>query len=200
MRKWVSIVLMLLLLSLAGTVLAAERVPLRVAVLPVLDQTGGWLDRDGAAMLSARLQQEFYVPLNDTLQAVVYVPQTEVLAAYNSLVLDARTQGKKLTLEDTLTQLALKLPADLVLNLAVDSWYERTYINWEGDSCTEASASLTLYGWNQRTQQPIRENASRWVNDDTSAVGGVDQQGSEALDELLGKLQLRKLIFPLQGK
>ena len=88
----------------------------------------------------------------------------------------------------------------LVLNLAVDSWYERTYINWEGDSCTEASASLTLYGWNQRTQQPIRKNASRWVNDDTSAVGGVDQQGSEALDELLGKLQLRKLIFPLQGK
>ena len=200
MRKWVSIVLMLLLLSLAGTVLAAERVPLRVAVLPVLDQTGGWLGRDGAALLSARLQQEFYVPLNDTLQAVVYVPQTEVLAAYNSLVLDARTQGKKLTLEDTLTQLALKLPADLVLNLAVDSWYERTYINWEGDSCTEASASLTLYGWNQRTQQLIRKNASRWVNDDTSAVGGVDQQGSEALDELLGKLQLRKLIFPLQGK
>ena len=94
MRKWVSIVLMLLLLSLAGTVLAAERVPLRVAVLPVLDQTGGWLDRDGAAMLSARLQQEFYVPLNDTLQAIVYVPQTEVLAAYNSLVLDARTQGE----------------------------------------------------------------------------------------------------------
>ena len=198
MRKLISLGFVLLLCLTAGTALAAERVPLRVAILPVMDQTGGWLDRDSAVVLSARLRQEFHVPLNGLLQAVEYVPSEDITAAYRQLEQTARLQGKKLTPAETTRQLAAALPADLVLELAVDSWYEHTYLNGDGDSCVDVCVGLTLYGWNQRAKTPVRESAGRCVSDDCAVVGGAERQGSDALEEILQKTQFRKLVFPLQ--
>ena len=199
MRKLSSLGFVLLLCLTAGTALAAQRAPLRIAILPVMDQTGGWLDRNSAAVLSARLHQEFHVPLNGVLQAVEYVSPEDITAAYKTLTETARLQGKKPSPAETTRQLAAALPADLVLQLAVDSWYEHTYLNGDGDSCVDVCVGLTLYGWNQRTTTPVKESAGRCVSDDCAVIGGAERQGSEALEDLLQKTQLRKLVFPLQA-
>ena len=66
--------------------------PLRVALLPLIDRTSGWLSRRMADELTERLEAELRLPLNDVMQWVVYVPEDEGEAARDEML---RAAGKR---------------------------------------------------------------------------------------------------------
>lgn len=184
----------LLLLLFSSTVLAAEAVrgPLRIAVLPVQDQSG-WLERSAAEQLQDRLEREVHVPLNGALQAVVYVPEFESQTALESL----QQEPGKARLQDRMKLLADKLSADLVVCLVVTDAYERYYTNWEGDLCIHGYAGQKLIGYDRRNDRVLNEGDSRWVNDTYSSSGSTADLLLQGLDDILQRLKLRRAIYPL---
>ena len=165
----------------------AER-PLRVALLPLIDRTGGWLNRRTADELTERLEEESRLPLNDVMQWVAYVPEGEGEAALDEML---RAAGKKAKLETILPELAERLGADLVVCLEVRSCYERRYFRWNGEMGIETVAALTLYGYDARKRRKICEPVSRVAHDDYHPSREADVLLLEALDEALRRAALR---------
>ncbi len=174
---------------------AEERKPLRVAVLPVYDETGS-MTGEGLAKLQERLMRELHVPLNDTLKAVYYVPEEESQEALTALW-KGRT-GKVRHPESDMKPLADKLSADLVVLLDVTQYYERTYLNyWDDELCLECYAGLRIVGYDRRNDRVLSENASRWYNDSYNSFSTCDSLLMDGLDSMLQKLRLRTAIYPL---
>ena len=197
MKKLLHIcMLSLLLCFFAGTALAApaEKTPLRVAVLPVYDETGS-MTEDGLQRLQDRVLRELYVPLNDTLKAVYYVPEEDSQDALEELM---KGHKGKVYLESVMKPLADKLSADLVVLVDVTQCYERTYMNyWDDELYLECYAGLRLTGYDRRNDRVLHENASRWYNDSYNTSSDCEGLLMDGLDTILQKLKLRTAIYPL---
>lgn len=179
--------LLLLVTLLAFTVLlmspanaAAQRAPMRVALLPVIDRTRGWLPSDDANDLLAQLEEQLHVPLNNTMQWVEYVPYNDSESALAQLVGNVR-KPKYATL---MQPLAERLSADLVLALVVESYYERIYHGYDGDLYVQAVVDMTMYGYDRQTSEVIRKSVHRSIDDDYGVYGNVHELASEAVDEI----------------
>lgn len=162
--------------------------PLRVALLPLIDRTGGWLSRRMADELTERLEAELRLPLNDVMQWVVYVPEDEGETARDEML---RAAGKKAKLETILPELAENLEADLVVCLEISSCYERRFFRWNGEMGIETVAALTLYGYDARKGREICEPAARFAYDDYHPSREADVLLLEALDEALRRAAFR---------
>ena len=198
MKKLLYICMTLMAVCLfTGTALAAaasEKTPLRVAVLPVYDGTGSMTD-EGLEQLQDRVMRELYVPLNDTLKAVYYVPEEDSQEALEGLM---KGRTGKVRLETMMKPLADKLSADLVVLVDVTQCYERTYMNyWDDELYLECYAGLRLTGYDRRNDRVLNENASRWYNDSYNSGSACESLLMDGLDSMLQKLKLRTAIYPL---
>lgn len=183
LKKIVAGLLGFFVLLLAGTGMAADRQPLRVALLPV-QAAPGWVDEAALRDLSDRMKREFAVPLNDIVKAVEFVP------------ISAEVAGTVWRDKD-MRELADALSADVVLCLTVNNFSNRYYGNWEGDYCLESVATLHLAGYDRKRDKVLSEDVSNWYND-----GYVESQTARnlaltGLDTLFGRLHFHELIFPL---
>jgi len=193
------LVLSLLVLMTASVAAAAE---LQIAVLPVLDETGGWLDQERAAGLQRLLYEETRIPLNDCLQIASYETGEKLLPVLERLEAEQRAQTGKKRIDDKLLapKLAEALNADLVVYLRVKSYYQRLYHSFEHGMQIETLVDLRLNGYDRRAGRLIHENVTRHVRDDYSLNNTAAAQAEDALYYLLGRAQLKSAIFPLAEK
>ena len=201
-RRWLGALALALWLAAAGSgaALAAEAMtptsgtrPFRIALVPVIDATGGWLDTRTSADLMLRLEQELHIPLNNTMHWAEYISEDESLAQLKIIMKEA---GHKAKLRDAMQPLASRLNADLVIAVEVTSFYERRYINWEGETVIETSARLTLHGYDAASGRLIRQDGGGYDINDYHPSYEAAPKLMEALEEALAEARIRSLLPP----
>ena len=114
MKLWGSLCLIMVLLLVPQAAAAAERVPLRIARLPVQVRCNT-ADAEAVNRIEIRLDQIMHVPLNGTLQAVKEIPGAQVAAAMDEVMAQLRQMHPRVKWQDAMKPLADKLQADLVV-------------------------------------------------------------------------------------
>lgn len=169
----------------------------RIALLPLIDRTRGWLTKADAARLTARLEEELYVPLNGTMH---WVERLDARTAEEAFSAALSAQGKKPKFELAARGAAEALSADLVFLCVVDEFYERMFITWEGETYIEASVRLAVYGYDARHERLICAPASRFARDEYYPAYEASALAADALEEALARADVRAAIFPLSER
>ncbi len=171
--------------------------PLVIAVAPLIDKTGGWMDREIAGSLMSRIYDELHVPLNDTMNWVEFKNEGD---AQNALSESLKRQGKKSKMTLVMRDMAESMNVDIALCLVVDACYQRTFMGFglERGLMVESVASLTLYGYDRKNDRPIKESASRWERDEYGPAHDIDVMIMDALDEALRDADIKSIIFPIK--
>lgn len=176
-----------------------QRQTKRVAIIPLIDRTGGWLSQSGAARLMDRMDREFHIPLNETMHWVEFVNEDEASSVLGGAF---SAQGKKARPELAARDAAQELDADLVLFLVVDQCYQRIFYggwHWDGETYIESAASLTVYGYDRRHDRLIREPASRFERTTYHPSHEAEELALDALDEALREAHATDAIYPLSS-
>ncbi len=176
-----------------------QRQTKRVAIIPLIDRTGGWLSKSGAARLMDRMDREFHIPLNETMHWVEFVNEDE---ASNALSEALSAQGKKAKPEIAARDAAQALDADLVLFLVVNQCYQHIFYGgwrWDGETWIESVVSLTVYGYDRRHDRLIRVPASRFERADYNPSYEAEELAMDALDEALREAHATDTIYPLSS-
>ena len=174
-----------------------QRQTKRVAIIPLIDRTGGWLSKRGAERLMDRMDREFHIPLNETMHWVDFVNEDEASAALGEAL---STQGKKAKPEIAARDAAQILDADLVLFMVMEQCYQHIFYGgwrWDGETYIESAASLTVYGYDRRHDRLIRVPASRFERTDYHPSYEAEELAMDALDEALREAHATDAIYPL---
>ena len=174
-----------------------QRTTKRIAVVPVLDGTGGWLTPAGFSLLQDRMDHELHIPLNETMHWAEFIDEDEAKTAFRAAI-DA--QGKKKKPELAAREAARALSADLVACLVVDQFYEHIVMGWRGITYIESAVHLTVYGYDAVHDRLIKAPGYRWEQSEYHPSHEVEVLASEALDEALREADLRSVVFPLTKK
>ena len=168
----------------------------RVAMIPLIDNTGGWLTRRGAERLMNRMDRELHIPLNDSMHWVEFLNEDEAAEAFREAL---NAQGKKAKPELAARDAAKVLDADLVLLLVVEQFYQRVLpsFGWDWETYIESSARLVVYGYDARHDRLIKAPAWRFERTTYHPAYEVEELAAEALDEALGEARPKDAIFPL---
>ena len=168
----------------------------RVAMIPLIDNTGGWLTRRGAERLMNRMDRELHIPLNDSMHWVEFLNEDEATEAFREAL---NAQGKKAKPELAARDAAKALDADLVLLLVVEQFYQRVLpsFGWAWETYIESSARLVVYGYDARHDRLIKAPAWRFERTTYHPSYEVEELAAEALDEALGEARPKDAIFPL---
>lgn len=183
MRRIVLLTFCVMLLMTA-VVSAAERVPLRVAQLPLQIQSyyqPSQLVIDG---LERQVDRSLHVPLNDTLKAVEFIPERQCLEA---LAETAEELGGKPRFKDIVKPLAEKLQADLVVVPVLNGYEQYTYMswNWRRGQLLHSYASVQIVGYDRKKDEVFKKEGSRRYDDDYMLSGEVTRLVTEAMDDAL---------------
>ena len=170
----------------------------RIAIIPLIDRTGGWLSRAGAARLMDRMDREFHIPLNETMHWVDFVNEDEAADALKDAL---SAQGKKAKPELAAREAAELLNADLVLFMVIHQCYQRILHSWrwDGETYIESAASLTVYGYDRQHDRLIKAPASRFERTDYHPAYEAEELALDALDEALREAHAKDVIYPLSA-
>lgn len=169
----------------------AERRPLKIALVPVVDRTRGGLTERAAMYIASRLDRELHVPLNDAMHWVQFVPESTSEDAFK------RAAAGSKRMDEAPRRMAEELSLDLSVAVIVDTFYERNFFGFRGYDIVESSVSLRVIGYDAKTGRTIRERASGWDRDELGSAKSADELLADALDEALAKARLKDAIFPL---
>lgn len=176
-----------------------QRQTKRIAVIPLIDRTGGWLSRSGAARLMDRMDREFHIPLNETMHWVEFINEDEAAKALDEAL---SAQGKKAGPELAARDAAQALDADLVLFLVVNQCYQHIFYGgwrWDGETYIESVASLIVYGYDRKHDRLIRVPASRFERTTYHPSYEAEELAMDALDEALREAHATDAIYPLSS-
>ena len=174
-----------------------QRQTKRVAIIPLIDRTGGWLSKRGAARLMDRMDREFHIPLNETMHWVEFINEDEAAKALDEAL---SSQGKKAKPEIAARDAAQTLDADLVLFLVVHQCYQHIFYGgwrWDGETYIESAASLTVFGYDRIHGRLIRVPASRFERTEYHPSYEAEELAADALDEALREAHATDAIYPL---
>ncbi|MBP5200469.1 MAG: hypothetical protein J6Z82_07450 [Schwartzia sp.] len=168
----------------------------RVAMIPLIDNTGGWLTRRAAERLMNRMDRELHIPLNDSMHWVEFLNEDEATEAFREAL---KAQGKKARPELAARDAAKALDADLVLLLVVEQFYQRILpsFGWDWETYIESSARLVVYGYDARHDRLIKAPGWRFERTTYHPSYEAEELAAEALDEALGEARPKDAIFPL---
>ncbi|TYZ22236.1 hypothetical protein [Selenomonas ruminis] len=183
MRRIIGLALTVLLLW-AAQVSAAERVPLRVAQLPLKIESYMVPSQNVRDSLEKQVDRSLHVPLNGTLKAVEYIPERECLKAWEQITAAA---GKRVKAKDIVKPLAEKLQADLVVLPILTGYeqYTRMSFRWDRGLLLHSYAAVQIVGYDRQSDEVFRKGTSRRFDDEYSAAGEVSQLAREAMDDAL---------------
>jgi len=180
-----------LLLLLTCQAQAAERRPLRVAQVPIVVASYQAPGREALGSLEQQVARALHVPLNGTLHVVEFLPEREVLAAFE----DAR-QGPSRKWRELVRPMAERLEADLVVLPVLTGYEQYEHMSWRWDRGTimysYASWELCLY--DARKDEVVRKQASRVFHDEYSSAGAVEVLARTALDAVLRESKLHERV------
>lgn len=190
MRK-LSLWLCLMLLVLACHAQAAERVPLKVARVPIIVAGYQEPDSETRSSLEQQIGRALHVPLNGILQAVEFLPERDVLAAFE----EAR-RGPSRKWRDLVRPMAETLRADLVVLPVLTGYeeYRRMSWHWDRGLIVYSHAAWELCVYDAREDQVIRKQASRFFHDEYSAAGAVETLARTTLDTVLRESGLHERV------
>lgn len=183
MRRLLGMILVLMVF-LPAMADAAERVPLRVAQLPLKIESYMVPSQNVRDSLEKQVDRSLHVPLNETLKAVEFIPEDECLSAWEEL---AAEQGKRVKAKDLVKPLAEKLHADLVVVPILTGYeqYTRMSFRWDRGVILHSYAAVQIAGYDRQSDEVFRKGASRWFDDEYSAAGEVSLLAREAMDAAL---------------
>lgn len=183
MRRIIGLALIVLLLW-AAQVSAAERVPLRVAQLPLKIESYMVPSQNVRDSLEKQVDRSLHVPLNGTLKAVEYIPERACLEAWEQITAAA---GKRVKAKDIVKPLAEKLQADLVVLPILTGYeqYTRMSFRWDRGLLLHSYAAVQIVGYDRQSDEVFRKGTSRRFDDEYSAAGEVSQLAREAMDDAL---------------
>ncbi len=177
-----------------------QRKTKRIAIIPLIDRTGGWLSKSGAARLMDRMDREFHIPLNETMHWVEFINEDEAAKVLNEAL---SAQGKKAKPEIAARDAAQILDADLVLFMVMEQCYQHIYYGgwrWDGETWIESVVSLTVYGYDRIHDRLIRVPASRFERTDYHPSYEAEELAMDALDEALREAHATDVIYPLSSE
>lgn len=176
-----------------------QRQTKRIAIIPLIDRTSGWLSREGAARLMDRMDREFHIPLNETMHWVEFINEDDAAKALDEAL---SVQGKKAKPEIAARDAAQALDADLVLFMVMEQCYQRIFYGgwrWDGETYIESAASLTVYGYDRKHDRLIRVPASRFERTTYHPSYEAEELAMDALDEALREAHATDAIYPLSS-
>ena len=177
-----------------------QRKTKRVAIIPLIDRTGGWLSKSGAARLMDRMDREFHIPLNETMHWVEFINEDEAAKALDEAL---SAQGKKAKPEIAARDAAQELDADLVLFMVMKQCYQHIFYggfwSWDGETLIESAASLVVYGYDRKHDRLIRVPASRFERTTYHPSYEAEELAMDALDEALREAHATDAIYPLSS-
>ena len=184
-----------LLIFTCSPVFAAERVPLRVARIPLILQ--GWQIPDDATLnaLETKLDRALHVPLNGTLHAMEYLPETECENALDNILTELRKTNRKAKLKDAMKPLAEKLEADNVVCPVLRRYDQYTGIGWAWNRglMLHSTASVELAGYERATDRVFDKKFGKSYHDDYSSWGTASALSKECMDHVIQEANLHDM-------
>lgn len=174
---------------------AAEKVPVKIARLPIIFQST-IPDIDTRAQLETKIERATHIPLNQTLQVAEYLPMNDSAQIFNELWQEMRRDNKKTRLRDAIKPFAEKIDADIVVCpvlLSYSEWVDSYFSFDETYMHSYVQAELIVY--DRRTDDLVDKKASRMHNDTYSLAGTASYLAKNCFDELIDKTKLHQLIM-----
>lgn len=193
MKKFLFALLALIIFS--SSVAAAEKVPVKIARLPIIFQST-IPDIDTRAQLETKIERATHIPLNQTLQVAEYLPMNDSAQILNELWQEMRRDNKKTRLRDAIKPFAEKIDADIVVCpvlLSYSEWVDSYFSFDETYMHSYVQAELIVY--DRRTDDLVDKKASRMHNDTYSLAGTASYLAKNCFDELIDKTKLHQLIM-----
>lgn len=189
--KKVRLILPLLVTLLISLSAIASAAPLRLAQYPVIDRA--WCPADVLMTLNSQVSRATHVPLNGYLKTVEYLPEEELFSAMRAV---RQEMGAKAKDKELLRPLAARLKADMVVLPILDGYQEWQRMSWHRGTIYHSYASVMLYVYDARTDEVVKKGASRFYDDESSAMGTAFNMAKEAMDDVLRSSHLHERIYP----
>ena len=186
---------MLSFIIFSSSIAVAEKVPVRIARLPIIFQST-IPDIDTRAALETKIERAIHIPLNQTLQVAEYLPMTDSAQMLNEIWQDMRRENKKTRLRDAIKPFAEKIDADIVVCPVLLS-----YSQWEdgfssfGETYMYSYVQAELIVYDRRTDDLADKKTSRMYHDSYHPVGTASYLAKTCFDELIDKTKLHQLIM-----
>lgn len=168
------------------------RVPLRVAQFPLIINSYMTPSEEVEDKLNTQVDRALHVPLNQTLQAIDFVSDDDMEAAYDEVGASANTKK----LKNIVKPLAQKLNADLVVIPVLTSYEQWISYGWywDMDQILHSRASVTIVGYDAKKDEVFSKTASRFYDDRYSTAGEVSRLAWEAMDSALRDAKIHDRI------
>lgn len=168
------------------------RVPLRVAQFPLIINSYMTPSEEVQDKLNTQVDRALHVPLNQTLNAIDFISDDDMEAAYDELASGTKTKQ----LKNIAKPLAEKLHADLVVIPVLTSYEQWISYDWywDADQILHSRASVTIIGYDAKTDEVFSKTASRFYDDRYSTAGEVSRLAWEAMDSALLEAKIHDRI------
>lgn len=168
------------------------RVPLRVAQFPLIISSYMMPGESVQDSLNTQVDRALHVPLNETLQAIDFVSDDDMEAAYDEVGTGTSTKQ----LKNSVKAIAQKLNADLVIIPVLTSYEQWISYGWywDADQILHSRASVTIVGYDAKKDEVFKKTASRFYDDRYSTAGEVSRLAWEAMDSALRDAQVHERI------
>ncbi|MDF2566228.1 MAG: hypothetical protein K0Q53_2632 [Massilibacillus sp.] len=174
------------------TCFASDRVPKRIAILPVINETGN-AQPEIEQYIKAELEDKLHIPLNGILNIYEYIPKTDILKVLPEL--NGPNKASKFDM-NRLKFAAEELSADLIVGIAITSLYEHQYPHWE-ETILDSNVTLRLIGYDKTKDEFINLKSQESYNGEYILSGTIDALSHEALNKVFNKIDFKKDVFPI---
>lgn len=201
MRKYslVFTLAMLLMLLTFSTAMAAERVPLKIARVPIQVESVMQPSEQTLNQLEKEIDKAAHVPLNGTLKAVEYLDENECAALYADIL--AGHYGKILKKEAPL-KLAELTDADLVIVPHLTGYEE--YIThglfFSHREKLHSFAAVKIEGYDKTADELFKKNVSRSYDDEYTAGGKVEKLAIDAMQSALAEAKIHDRVWEWKNR
>ena len=188
---------LLLFIIFLSSQAAAEKIPVRIARLPIIFQSS-IPDADTRAQLETKIERATHIPLNNTLQVAEYISISDSTQALNEIWQKMRSENKKARLKDAMRPLAEKIDADIIVCPVLIN-YSQFVNNFSGygEIFLNSYARAELIVYDRRADDLIDKKASQIYNDVLSSTGTVDYLAKICFDKVIDDTKLHQLIMAI---
>lgn len=187
-------VLLCTFLVFTTTCLANDRIPKRIAILPVLNQTGNSQPAI-EKYITGELEEKLHIPLNGTLKIHEYIPLSDICKVLPDVIDPSRIENFDI---NRLKPAAEELSADLIVGVLITSLTERQYTSFQREELIlNSNVTLRLIGYDRTKDEFINLKSQESYNDEYSLAGTINDLSHEALRKLLDKIDFKKDVFPI---
>lgn len=170
-------------LLFAPALLAAE--PLRVAILPVINQSHTH-DENVEKVIREALQLKFHKPLHDIVPVYQVIPAHDVIAA---LPVDLHKRPGSLKFKrGFFPPLAASLHADVVIGAIIQNLSETSAFTWRGDYLQDTHVTIRVVVYEARTQKYFDKRASEHYFGEPMLRSNADYLAQPIMDRMLKKV------------